>query len=128
MLSQGLTHPMLGLEPPSLKQLLWRLDGRVGRSAWWLWGVVLPLGLGLYLTAVLRIAGVPAAGTEVAVNLLLLWPTIAVSVKRWHDRGKSGWWVLLAVVPWVGWLWVLIENGLLRGDDGPNRFGAATLA
>lgn len=128
MLSQGLTNPMPGLEPPSLKQLLWRLDGRVGRGAWWLWGVVLPLGLGLYFTAVLRIAGVPADGTEVAVNLLLLWPTIAVSVKRWHDRGKSGWWVLLALVPWVGWLWVLIENGLLRGGDGPNRYGAATLA
>lgn len=112
------------LEPPSLRQILLQFDGRLSRRAWWLWGVLLPLGLGLYLTTVLRVAGLTAHSTEIAVNLLLLWPTVAVSVKRWHDRGKSGWWVLLALVPWVGWLWVLIENGLLRGDEGPNRFGA----
>ena len=123
MLRQGLAGPMPDFEPPSLRRLLLRLDGRLGREAWWLWGVVLPLGLGLYFTAVFRVAGMPAHGTEIAVNLLLFWPTVAVSVKRWHDRGKSGWWVLLALVPWVGWLWVLIENGLLRGDEEPNRFG-----
>lgn len=123
MLSPGLAGALPDFEPPSLKRLLVGVEGRLGRAAWWLWGVVVPLGLGLYFTAVFRVAGAPAQGTEVAVNLLLLWPTIAVSVKRWHDRGKSGWWVLLALVPWVGWLWVLIENGLLRGDEGPNRFG-----
>ena len=122
----GMAGPLPDFEPPSLRWLLSSLDGRLGRAAWWLWGVVLPLGLGLYFTTVFRVAGMPAQGTEVAVNLLLLWPTVAVSVKRWHDRGKSGWWVLLALVPWVGWLWVLIENGLLRGDEGPNRFGAPT--
>ena len=114
---------MLELEPSSLRRLLLQLDGRLSRGAWWLWGVALPLGLALYLTIVLRVAGLSAYGTEVAVNLLLLWPTLAVSVKRWHDRGKSGWWVLVALIPVVGWLWMLIENGLLPGDAGANRFG-----
>ena len=122
----GSTTVLPDFEPPSLRWLLLQFDGRLSRRAWWLWGVLLPLGLGLYLTTVLRVAGASAQGTEIAVNLLLLWPTVAVSIKRWHDRGKSGWWVLLALVPWVGWLWVLIENGLLRGDEGPNRFGVQT--
>lgn len=111
------------LEPMGLRPLLLRLDGRVTRRTWWLWAVAMPLGLTLYLTVVLRVAGLPALATEVAVNLLLLWPVVAVSVKRWHDRGKGGWWVLVALIPVIGWIWVLIENGLLRGDADANRFG-----
>jgi uncharacterized membrane protein YhaH (DUF805 family) len=106
-----------------LRPLLLSMDGRVARRTWWQWAVAMPLGLSLYLTVVLRVAGLPALATEVAVNLLLLWPVVAVSVKRWHDRGKSGWWVLVALIPVIGWVWVLIENGLLRGDAGTNRFG-----
>jgi uncharacterized membrane protein YhaH (DUF805 family) len=62
------------------------------------------------------------------VNLLLLWPAVAVSVKRWHDRNRSGWWILINLLPIIGWAWALIENGLLRGTAGPNRFGADPLA
>ena len=48
---------------------------------------------------------------------------LVLSVKRWHDRNKSGRWVLINLVPVVGWLWHLIECGFLRGTIGPNRFG-----
>lgn len=119
----GYDRAMRDLEPDGLRWLLLGLDGRIARRSWWLWGVLAPLGLGLYLTVVMRVAGLSAQGTEVAVNLLLLWPTLAVSVKRWHDRNKSGWWVLAALIPVIGWLWVLIENGLLRGSADANRFG-----
>ena len=114
---------MSSLEPPSLRSLLLNLDGRISRRTWWLWGVALPLGLALYFTVLLRVVGVSPRSTDIGVNLLLLWPALAVSVKRWHDRGKSGWWVLVALIPFVGWLWLLIENGFLRGDPGANRFG-----
>ena len=114
---------MHDLEPATLRQLLLSLDGRIGRRTWWLWGVALPVGLALYLTVLLRVAGLSPLGTETAVNLLLLWPALAVSAKRWHDRGKNGWWVLVALIPVLGWLWMLIENGLLRGDASPNRYG-----
>ena len=110
-------------EPGDLRWLVLGLDGRIARRTWWLWGVAMPLGLALYFTVVLRVLGLSALGTEVAVNLLLAWPTLSVSVKRWHDRGKSGWWVLVSLIPLVGWLWMLIENGLLRGDRDANRFG-----
>ena len=116
---------MRDTESMTLRQLLLQLDGRIARRTWWLWGVAMPLGMALYLTVLLRVAGLSPRITEVAVNLMLLWPVVAVSVKRWHDRGKSGWWLLVTLIPLVGWLWTLVENGLLRGDAGQNRFGNA---
>ena len=49
--------------------------------------------------------------------------SLAIQVKRWHDRNKSGWWVLIGLIPLIGGIWALIETGFLAGDDGENRFG-----
>ena len=109
----------------------WRMlldpRGRIGRADFWRWGVGVPLGLGLLLHALLGIARVPREDAEMAVNLLLLWPVVAVSAKRWHDRDKSAWWVLIVLLPVVGWIWALLDNGCLRGTSGANRFGADPL-
>src|SRR5262245_34244102 len=49
--------------------------------------------------------------------LLFYWSLICVCIViyvfalRAHDRNKSAWWVLLYLVPWIGWLWALIELG-----------------
>ena len=105
----------------------WRMlldpRGRIGRVTWWLWGVLLPIGLGLLLHALLGIARIRAELAEHLVNLLLLWPTLAVSIKRWHDRNHSGWFVLVVLVPVVGWLVALVVNGFLPGTRGPNKYG-----
>ncbi len=42
----------------------------------------------------------------------------AIQAKRWHDRNKSGWWSLIILVPMIGWVWTIVECGLLRGDEG----------
>jgi uncharacterized membrane protein YhaH (DUF805 family) len=57
------------------------------------------------------------------VALIMLWPSLAVGVKRCHDRNKSGWWMLLALIPVIGFLWWLIDLGILDGTLGPNRYG-----
>jgi len=51
------------------------------------------------------------------------WASLALTVKRWHDRGKSGAWALLGLIPIVGWTWQGIKCGFLEGTLGPNRFG-----
>lgn len=112
-------------DPRGLPWLLFSLQGRIDRATWWRWSVAALLGLGVYFSAVLRIAGLGAPIVEHAVNLLLLWPALALSVKRWHDRDKPGWWVLVGLIPVIGWLWLLVENGLLRGSAGANRFGTS---
>lgn len=108
----------------TLGQVFFSFEGRITRATWWLYGVAALLGLGLTGFALLTIAGLPNERAETLVNVALLWPTLAVSAKRWHDRDKSGWWLLINLVPVVGWLWALVENGLLAGSPGANRFGA----
>ena len=123
----ALTHhhdaPLLAEAMPPHRLYL-SLSGRVNRRSFWLHGVLGLLVLGIVGMALLEIAGLHAERAERWVNLLIAWPAIAISVKRWHDRDKSGWWVLIALIPIVGQLWALVDNGFLRGTRGPNRFGA----
>jgi uncharacterized membrane protein YhaH (DUF805 family) len=56
-------------------------------------------------------------------SLLVIIPAILVYIKRWHDRDKSGWWMLILLIPIVGAIWFLVELGFLPGTPGPNRFG-----
>jgi uncharacterized membrane protein YhaH (DUF805 family) len=51
-----------------------------------------------------------------------MWSSIAIAVKRWHDFGKSGWFQMLAIVPYAGIL-VEIILGFIPGTRGANRFG-----
>lgn len=51
------------------------------------------------------------------------WIYLAGSVKRAHDRGKSGWWMLIALIPVAGFIWWLIDLGIFEGEKGPNKYG-----
>jgi uncharacterized membrane protein YhaH (DUF805 family) len=105
------------------KQYLFSFQGRVARAQWWLM-VLLSIVVGAVAARInLSTSGDPRYGIGGILELAMLWVTLAVAVKRWHDRDKSGWWVLIYIVPIIGWLWVLIENGFLQGTAGPNRFG-----
>ncbi len=55
-------------------------------------------------------------------TLALLVPSIAAGVRRLHDTDKSGWWLLLGLIPFVGAI-VLIVFFCQRGTVGPNQFG-----
>ncbi|MCA3778455.1 MAG: DUF805 domain-containing protein [Burkholderia sp.] len=62
-------------------------------------------------------------GVLCLVSLALLIPGIAVSVRRLHDTGRSGWFLLIALIPLVGGILLLVWM-CSRGTEGPNRFGA----
>jgi Protein of unknown function (DUF805) len=55
--------------------------------------------------------------------LFLAWMGFCITVKRYHDRGKSGWWYLLQFIPIIGPIWAFIELGFCSGDDGDNDYG-----
>ncbi|NPU70018.1 DUF805 domain-containing protein [Bradyrhizobium sp. 83012] len=104
-----------------LLRFLFSFDGRVSRSAYW-------LGLVLAFAFFVVVAVVPPLAFNNAVlglSLLALWPTLAIGAKRCHDRGRSGWYQLVGLIPFVGQITLFIELGFLRGTDGPNRFVAA---
>lgn len=108
--------------------LLFNFEGRINRAKFWLGAVVLYVVPSL-LAIIAWLAHSAFTWTLFAlVMLLLIWPGLAVSIKRWHDRGKSGWWVLIGLVPLIGQLWALIEMGFLPGTPGPNEYGPDPLA
>ncbi len=103
--------------------LLFRLDGRIGREAYWL-GILLVWAI----TAILGDFLARGLEGEAALNAMLpallfgMWSELALMVKRCHDRDLSGWYAAIGLVPFVGLAWSVLI-GLLPGKDGPNRFG-----
>lgn len=65
-------------------------------------------------------------GTGSIINLIysfaVLIPGIAVGVRRLHDTGRSGWMLLIGLIPIIGWIWVFV---LLVSDSTPgeNEYG-----
>jgi uncharacterized membrane protein YhaH (DUF805 family) len=121
------------------QHLFLSFEGRARRLHYWLaliilWiveSVVISVTLGANMSAAV-LSGNPGAientfgGTGLIGGLIclaLLWPSLAVQVKRWHDRDKTGWWVLINLIPFIGFLWTLIECGFLDGTPGPNKYG-----
>ena len=121
----------------SIRKVLFSFSGRIPRQTYWL----SHLGLGaVYLLSSFIVAldgsadGVghrssPPSVLQLVLMLLFLtvqlcyiWCILAVTVKRWHDRGKSGFWMLIGLIPLVGPLWSLIELGFLEGTPGTNEF------
>jgi uncharacterized membrane protein YhaH (DUF805 family) len=123
--------------------------GRVGRQEYWL---AVILGWVVLFAAAVLMADMGSFGPWVAglLYLLVLWAMLAMLVRRIHDRGRSGWWLLPMAGPVVVLnalagatsaadehvslvlqglalpfsLWILVDLGCLPGTRGPNRFGA----
>ena len=103
--------------------LLFQFDGRINRAKFW-WGAG-ALIVGYIILGVVNalIDSGAIQGLLFLVYLAFIWPSLAISIKRWHDRDKSGWWVLIGFIPIIGPIWALIETGFLEGTSGPNQYG-----
>ena len=55
-------------------------------------------------------------------SLAVLIPSIAVTVRRLHDIDRSGWWVLISLVPLIGWIFLLVFT-VQHSTPGTNRYG-----
>lgn len=108
-------------------------SGRAGRAEYWwffLFNLVVSLLASILDAGVLgadsfRIGLGPAGDQGLVatlVSLLLFVPNLSVGARRLHDIGRSGWWLLLGLVPCVG-LIVLIVFFATRGEPHPNRYG-----
>lgn len=100
-------------------------SGRSRRKEFWLF-VLFNIIVGVVLTILDYMAGLTDGLGDIGplggiYNLVALIPYIAVLVRRLHDIGWSGWWAVGMAVPLLN-LFVLVLT-VLRGQDGPNRFG-----
>src|SRR5262245_37368368 len=99
--------------------LLFGFSGRIGRLQWWLAqaanlfiialgiGIIVMLAGGDKLAAAGSSGGLGSAGSSVilvicAIVVLCTWINVASTVKRFHDRGKSGFWFFISFVPYIG--------------------------
>ena len=117
-------------------KLLFSFEGRTGRKGFWLVTVaMLVIYAILWVVALAPVMAAaatndPAAMQNVAMPVWvwilmipMLWISLAVQAKRWHDQDKSAWWILIGFIPFVGALITLIMCGFIAGTPGPNRFG-----
>ncbi|MGU7769251.1 DUF805 domain-containing protein [Burkholderia sp. MR1-5-21] len=110
----------------NLKWFLFFFNGRIGRLEWWIYTVITGV-ISLLVDAMTRDAGDDApiwlVLSVLAIAVLAVWTCLAVGVKRLHDIDKSGWWLLLYLVPIVGPIALLVMHGFLAGTPHANRFG-----
>jgi uncharacterized membrane protein YhaH (DUF805 family) len=161
---------------------LFRFDGRINRARYWLATLAMLCCMILVLVSLVKLAiafgirgslsfylvGIPASirvfeGDQpptswffqivmAPIACVFAWSYAAVSIKRLHDRNKSGWWIvpyiaaaglydqfgdwlgdswpaaLLGFAVFIAFLWGVVEMGFLKGTNGPNRFGPDRLA
>jgi uncharacterized membrane protein YhaH (DUF805 family) len=125
-----------------MTNLLFGFRGRTNRAKFWLVALAIVvieiILLAIFGANAVMISDDPQKaladmGPVTSIVLLIFvvaatWISIAVGIKRFHDRNKSGVWILIIFVPLIGSLWYLIECGFLRGTPGPNNYGPDPLA
>jgi uncharacterized membrane protein YhaH (DUF805 family) len=132
----GALRTPLGGTPGTPRWLFFGADGRIGRATYWLGWLILYgasfvglLGVGVVDAIVRAILGPSGVWFGIVVIALyfavLLVANLSLWCKRWHDRGKSGWWSLIIVIPILGALWIVVELGFLPGTPGPNPYGSS---
>ncbi|MDC6351043.1 DUF805 domain-containing protein [Zeaxanthinibacter sp. PT1] len=100
--------------------------GRARRMEYWMF-VLFHFIFSVLAVAIDNLLGItfgdiPYGWLFLAYALFSLLPGLAVQVRRLHDSGRSGWWILIGFVPLVGGL-VLLVFYLLDSEDGPNDYG-----
>ena len=95
-------------------------SGRARRKEYWMFtlvNVIVFLLLGILEGAI----GLPPALSTI-YGLFVLIPGLAVTIRRLHDTGRSGWWFLVSFIPLIGWI-VLLIFMILDSDPGENAYG-----
>ncbi len=104
---------------------LFSFDGRISRRSFW-FSILVFIGFSVIvgiMYAILSAIDKALGMVALVAYLPLIWMSLATSVKRWHDRDKSGAWVLIGLIPVVG-IWAIIETGFLAGQLGDNKYGS----
>jgi len=105
-------------------------SGRAQRKEYWMFALfsIIFLFAWLVLSSGLSV-GRGEQGQQSAITiawwtyiLALFIPSLAVGVRRLHDIGKSSWWMLLALIPIIGWL-VLFIFFVINSEWGSNKYG-----
>ncbi|NOU63709.1 DUF805 domain-containing protein [Paenibacillus sp. LMG 31461] len=100
-------------------------SGRARRKEYWmfaLFNIIISIGLGI-VEAIIGLDQVLSG----LYSLFILLPSLAVAFRRLHDTGKSGWWILLGIIPLIGFIILLVffcqDSDVNDNQYGPNPKG-----
>ncbi|MEH7336169.1 DUF805 domain-containing protein [Neobacillus drentensis] len=94
-------------------------EGRARRKEYWMF-MLFYFIFDIILAVIENVLGLNNVLTGL-YGLALLLPTLAVTARRLHDTGRSGWMQLIGLIPLVGWIIMLVF--LCQDSQGDNRFG-----
>lgn len=95
-------------------------QGRARRKEYWMF-VLISFIISIVLAIIENILGIASLLTTL-YSLAVFLPSLGVSVRRLHDTGRSGWWILLVLIPLIGPLIVLVLM-CFDSEPGTNRYG-----
>jgi len=100
-------------------------SGRARRAEYWFFVLVNAL-ISIAIQIVEAIFGISSGGGVGILSglygLAVLLPSLAVACRRLHDTNRSGWWLLIALIPIIGVI-VLIIFAVQDSDEGTNKYG-----
>jgi uncharacterized membrane protein YhaH (DUF805 family) len=96
-----------------------KFDGRASRPAFWWWFL---FGILVAIATNIVDAIIGSQIISIIVSLGLILPNISVSIRRLHDTNRTGWWLLIALIPLIGII-VLIIFYVQKSDPGDNSYG-----
>jgi uncharacterized membrane protein YhaH (DUF805 family) len=128
---------------PSFGQFYFSPSGRISRSQYWLKFMLPYIGISVVLQ-ILAAAGGPGSAFYIVISVILFifslvafWPSIAILVKRIHDRNKSGWFCLVLYIPmiifiillfvWLAAILIAVAAGSAASAPSIGAFGVVVL-
>lgn len=93
--------------------------GRARRQEYWMF-FLFNFIISMVIAIIGAVIGLPILHLIYALAVLL--PSIGVGIRRLHDTDRSGWWMLIAFVPFIGGIWLLVLM-VLEGTAGENQYG-----
>ncbi|MFD0316565.1 DUF805 domain-containing protein [Streptomyces flavalbus] len=97
-------------------------SGRARRKEYWMFMLIAALIYVVLIVVGLAVGGAEAVWIPGIFGIAMLVPGLAVAVRRLHDIGRTGWWLLVGVIPIVGDI-VLLVFSCLDSQPGVNKHG-----
>ncbi|MFA7763731.1 DUF805 domain-containing protein [Streptomyces sp. NPDC048723] len=95
-------------------------SGRARRQEYWMF-FLFNMAAAIVLMILDGVLGTSPVLYSIYVLAVLL-PNLGVTIRRLHDTGKSGWWILINLVPFVGFIWFIVLVAT-AGQQQPNQYG-----
>lgn len=96
-------------------------SGRSSRKEYWMF-VLFNIIISVGISFIAQSMDMPMLSTVYSLAVFL--PSLGVGIRRLHDVNKSGWMLLVSLIPLVGWIWAIVLLAT-KGDEGENQYGPA---